>query len=62
MEYRLRRYDGEYRWILDIGCPFKDFNGDFAGYIGYVYDITDRKVDEQFRLEVEKIVRHGNSL
>jgi len=58
MEYRLRRYDGEYRWILDIGCPFKDFNGDFAGYIGYVYDITDRKVDEQFRLEVEKIVRH----
>lgn len=58
MEYRLRRYDGEYRWILDIGCPFKDANGEFAGYIGYVYDITDRKMNEQFRLEVERIVRH----
>ena len=58
MEYRLRRHDGEYRWILDIGCPFKDANGEFAGYIGYVYDITDRKMNEQFRLEVERIVRH----
>jgi len=58
MEYRLRRYDGEYRWILDIGCPFKGANGEFAGYIGYVYDITDRKMNEQFRLEVERIVRH----
>ena len=58
MEYRLRRYDGEYRWILDIGCPFKNANGEFAGYIGYVYDITDRKVNELFRLEVERIVRH----
>jgi diguanylate cyclase (GGDEF)-like protein/PAS domain S-box-containing protein len=43
MEYRLRRYDGEYRWILDIGCPFKDVAGEFAGYIGYVYDITKNK-------------------
>lgn len=58
MEYRLRRYDGEYRWILDIGCPFKDTKGEFAGYIGYVYDISDRKLNEQFRLEVERIVRH----
>lgn len=58
MEYRLRRHDGEYRWILDIGCPFKDTKGEFAGYIGYVYDITDRKMNEQFRLEVERIVRH----
>ncbi len=58
MEYRLRRHDGEYRWILDIGCPFKDADGEFAGYIGYVYDITDRKMNEQFRLEVERIVRH----
>ncbi|EKO39212.1 MAG: PAS domain S-box [Solidesulfovibrio magneticus str. Maddingley MBC34] len=58
MEYRLRRHDGEYRWILDIGCPFKDAHGEFAGYIGYVYDITDRKMNEQFRLEVERIVRH----
>lgn len=46
MEYRLRRFDGEYRWILDIGCPFKDVAGEFAGYIGYVYDITKNKEAE----------------
>ena len=46
MEYRLRRYDGEYFWILDIGCPFKDIAGEFAGYIGYVYDITKNKAVE----------------
>lgn len=58
MEYRLRRHDGEYRWILDIGCPFKDVNGEFAGYIGYCFDVTARKQDEQFRAEVERIIRH----
>jgi len=58
MEYRLRRHDGEYRWILDIGCPFKDSGGDFAGYIGYCFDVTERKTNEMFRSEVERIVRH----
>jgi len=58
MEYRLRRHDGEFRWILDIGCPFKDVDGQFAGYIGYCFDVTERKEDEQFRAEVERIIRH----
>jgi len=43
MEYRLRRHDGEYRWIVDVGRPFHDLEGTFAGYIGSCYDITDRK-------------------
>ena len=43
MEYRLRRYDGEYRWILDRGSPRYGPNGDFLGYIGSAIDITDRK-------------------
>ncbi|GFK92924.1 Autoinducer 2 sensor kinase/phosphatase LuxQ [Fundidesulfovibrio magnetotacticus] len=58
MEYRLRRHDGEYRWILDIGCPFKDIDGLFAGYIGYCFDVTQRKRDEKFRQEVERVIRH----
>lgn len=58
MEYRLRRHDGEYRWILDIGCPFKNPGGEFAGYIGYCFDVTERKRNEQFRAEVERIIRH----
>ena len=43
MEYRLRRYDGEYRWILDDGCPRYAANGTFIGYIGHCLDISDRK-------------------
>lgn len=43
MEYRLRRYDGHYRWILDMGRPFKDLDGNFGGYLGSCYDITESK-------------------
>lgn len=46
MEYRLRRADGEYRWILDNGVPRFMPNGEFAGYIGSCLDITDRKAAE----------------
>jgi len=42
-EFRLRRYDGEYRRIIDVGTPFFDLKGNFAGYIGSCYDITERK-------------------
>ena len=41
MEYRLRRYDGEYRWVSDRGGPFND-SGGFAGYIGSAFDITEK--------------------
>ena len=42
MEYRLRRYDGEYRWLLDTGGPFHDSAGQFAGFVGTCIDVTDR--------------------
>ena len=41
MEYRLRRYDGEYRWIFDRGVPFNDEKGSFGGYIGSCIDVTE---------------------
>ena len=48
MEYRLQRADGEYRWVLDIGVPRHEDAGRFAGYIGSVIDITERKqIEEQ---------------
>jgi PAS domain S-box-containing protein len=47
MEYRLRRYDGEYRWVLDNGRPRFDRAGRFLGYIGSVVDITPRKHAEK---------------
>jgi PAS domain S-box-containing protein len=43
MEYRLKRADGEYRWILDHGVPRYDSDGEFLGYVGSCKDITDRK-------------------
>src|SRR5688572_8939114 len=47
LEYRLRRFDGEYRWVLDLGTPRYDSTGQFAGYIGCCFDITDRRQAEQ---------------
>ena len=41
MQYRLRRNDGDYRWISDNGVPRYDADGAFAGYIGSCVDVTD---------------------
>ncbi|HEY9850370.1 MAG TPA: PAS domain S-box protein [Leptolyngbyaceae cyanobacterium] len=58
MEYRLRRADGEYRWILDRGMPRFMPNGSFAGYIGSCIDITDRKLMEEiFRSRATELAR-----
>lgn len=47
MEYRLRRHDGEYRWLVDSGSPLVDGDGQFVGYIGSSIDVTERKLIEQ---------------
>jgi PAS domain S-box-containing protein len=47
MEYRLMHADGRYRWIIDYGNPRQDSAGNFIGYIGFCYDITERKDNEQ---------------
>jgi PAS domain S-box-containing protein len=47
MDYRLRRHDGEYRWVLDNGTPLWDAGNTFAGYIGSALDITERKRAEE---------------
>ena len=46
-EYRLRRHDGEYRWVFNVGVP--RFNPDrcFIGYIGIGIDVTERKMAEE---------------
>ncbi len=46
MEYRLRRHDGEYRWVYATGIPRFSSDGTFLGYIGSCIDITERKESE----------------
>jgi len=54
MEYRLRRWDGEYGWVLNHGVPRFEPAGIFLGYIGSCIDVTERKhAEEKFRLAVE---------
>jgi PAS domain S-box-containing protein len=45
-EYRLRRHDGEYRWVLVIGVPRFTLDGSFVGYIGSAMDVTVHKLAE----------------
>jgi len=46
LDYRLRRHDGEYRWLVDSGRPFYTRAGEFSGFLGSAVDITDRKQAE----------------
>lgn len=43
MEYRLRRFDGAFRWLFDRGVPFFDESGVFCGFIGSCIDVQDRR-------------------
>lgn len=57
MEYRLKRHDGEYRWISDDGRPRFDENSHFLGYIGFCLDINEHKIIEQLLMDKEENCR-----
>ncbi len=46
-EYRSRRPDGSYSWMLDISFPRFGGGGEFLGYIGSVVDISEQKLGEE---------------
>jgi PAS domain S-box-containing protein len=60
MEYRLRRFDGEYCWVLNSGVPRVAPDGRYAGYIGSCIDITDIKRAEQEMLENQATLQASN--
>jgi PAS domain S-box-containing protein len=49
MEYRLRRADGAFRWVQDMGTPCVNPDGGFAGFIGSAIDIMERRAAEEER-------------
>jgi PAS domain S-box-containing protein len=56
LEHRLKHHTGEFRWVINAGRPFYNFDGQFAGYIGSCYDISDkRKADEMLYLQKSAI-------
>jgi PAS domain S-box-containing protein len=60
IEYRLRRADGAYRWVRDMGAPRFAPDGTFAGLIGSCIDITaDRQAAEErdARVQAEAALR-----
>ena len=54
MEYRLRRHDGQYRWIKDTGVPRFLPDGSFIGYIGCCVDVEDQKQAELARADLSR--------
>ena len=57
MEYRLRRRDGEYRWISDAGAMRQDVQGNFAGYVGSCLDISESRRKAEALAESESRLR-----
>ncbi len=49
MEYRLRRYDGVYRWLQDDGAPRYNTEGEFIGYLGFCLDVHESK---QYKIQL----------
>ena len=60
MEYRLRRRDGEYRWVMDLGVPRYDQARSFVGYIGIAIDVTEQKRADEARSRYEAIVESSD--
>jgi PAS domain S-box-containing protein len=57
MDYRLRRHDGLYRWVLDNGVPHASADGRFLGYVGSCVDIHERKELEERLAERTQAMR-----
>jgi PAS domain S-box-containing protein len=59
IEFRMKRFDDQFRYVVAIGQPFRDLNQELVGYIGLVYDITELRQTQQrlydFSLERKRV-------
>lgn len=67
IEYRLKRCDGEYRWVIDKEAPRYDADGSFAGFVGSCTDIHDSKtlndiLEEKIGARTAEILRQAKEL
>jgi hypothetical protein len=63
MEYRLRRADRQYRYMLDTGEPYINKKAKFSAFIGSSTDITDRKNHEnELRLSQLELTQHNQEM
>lgn len=73
MEYRLRRHDGTYRWVYDLGVPWFQDEDQFGGYIGSCVDVTEKieykeerelilKSEQAARAEQERLIGELNTM
>jgi len=59
-EFRMRRHDGEYRWLLDTGVPRHEPDGSFAGFIGSCVDISEKMhLQQTLRAQAEELAQQG---
>lgn len=61
-EYRLRRADGEYRWVHDYTTVVYNEQDEPVSFLGYILDVTDQKRTESERLEIERQLQHTQKL
>jgi two-component system cell cycle sensor histidine kinase/response regulator CckA len=59
LEYRLRRADGQYRWVLENGAPRFTPDDTFAGFVASCIDITDRRREQEETLARQKLESIG---
>lgn len=57
MEYRLRRYDGKYFWMLNKGVPRFSPEGNFLGFVGSVVEVEEIKSTRKRQRELEEVNR-----
>lgn len=43
LECRLRRKDGRYRWFVKSGQPYRNAQGELAGFVGSCIDVTPHR-------------------
>ncbi len=58
LEYRHRRFDGEYRWLAETGNP-RFLHGEFAGHIGVILDVTELKRSQERALANQRLESLG---